>query len=179
MSEEVLQALNEVLYYVDEYKKGNPEVSEEEMRIIAKQVKGLLNGSKIHFLYYKLLMSYIKIRIALVSYQTIQDERFSDISKQYLKDIYTYLEYTDFLRNYMKESIKNKDYSQLDDAFVLSVKLEEMMQSLKLYTDDLYKILKEHTASYIACYPKNDYTESIQRKYEIETIVKKLKKDPE
>ena len=124
-------------------------------------------------------MSYIKIRIALVSYQTIQDERFSDISSQYLKDIYTYLEYTDFLRNYMKESIKNKDYSQLDDAFVLSVKLEEMMQSLKLYTDDLYKILKEHTASYIACYPKNDYTESIQRKYEIETIVKKLKKDPE
>ena len=179
MSEEVLQALNEVLYYVDEYKKGNPEVSEEEMRIIAKQVKGLLNGSKVHFLYYKLLMSYIKIRIALVSYQTIQDERFSDISKQYLKDIYTYLEYTDFLRNYMKESIKNKDYSQLDDAFVLSVKLEEMMQSLKLYTDDLYKILKENTASYIACYPKNDYTESIQRKYEIETIVKKLKKDPE
>lgn len=179
MSEEVLQALNEVLYYVDEYKKGNPEVSEEEMRIIAKQVKGLLNGSKIHFLYYKLLMSYIKIRIALVSYQTIQDERFADISNQYMIDIYSYLEYTDFLRNYIKESIKNKDYSQLDDAFVLSVKLEEMMQSLKLYTDDLYKILKENTASYIACYPKNDYTESIQRKNEIETIVKKLKKDPE
>ena len=179
MSEEIVKALNEVLYYMDEYKKGNPEVDDTIMKEIAKITKSQLRGNKIHFLFYKLMMSYIKIRIALVSYQTLQDERFADISNQYLMDIYMYMEYTDFLKDYLKNCIKNNDYNLLDDAYLLSIKLEEMMQSLGQYTDDLYKILKENTASYIACYPKNDYTESNQRKEEIDLIVKKLKKDPE
>ena len=179
MSEEVIKALNEVLFYMDEYKKGNPEVDDATMKEIAKITKSQLRGNKIHFLFYKFMMAYIKIRIALVSYQTLQDERFTDLSNQYLMDIYMYMEYTDYLKEYLKNCIKNNDYNNLDDAYVLSIKLEEMMQSLGLYTEDIYKVLKENTASYIACYPKNNYDESISRKEEIESIIKKLKKDPE
>lgn len=179
MGEEVFKALNEIIYYIDEYKKGNPEIDESIMKELAKQTKSMLKGNKIHFLYYKVLMSYIKLRIALVSYETIQDERFKDISNQFLMNIYMYLEYTEYLKSYLNSCIKNKEYEELDDAFILYIKLEELMQSLGIYTDDLYKILRENTASFSAYYPKNNYDEINAKKNEIEVIIKKLIKDPE
>jgi len=179
MSDEIINALNQVLYYMDEYKKGNPEVDDAIMKEIAKITKSQLKGNKIHYIFYKLFMSYIKIRIALVSYETIQDERFVDLSNQFLIDIYIYKEYTDFLKKYLSECIKNNTYENLDNAYLLSIKLEEMMQALNVYIDDIYKILKEDTSNYIVCYPKNDYSEIKDRKDEINKLMLKLKKDPE
>jgi hypothetical protein len=179
MEDNILKPLNSIIYYIDEYKKGNPDVDESVMIMIAKETKGFIKHNKMWFIYHKLLMSYIKLRIALVSYETINDERFIDNSNNYLLDLYMYLEYTNFIKDYINKCLKNKEYDNLDDVYILVIKLDELLKSLNLYTDDIYKILNENTASYTAIYPKNDYTELNNKKAEIEAIIKKLKKETE
>ena len=179
MDYEVIHALHQIAYYVDEYKKGNPEISEEVMKIIAEEAKHLTNKHNYYFLLYKISLNIIKLKSIFYVRDILNDDRYVDLINNYLLDLYKFLEYSKYLKEYIKICIKNKQYDDLDAAYLLGVKLNEMLETFTLYTEDINKVLMEHNRSFAACYPKNDYTEANERKEEIETLMMKLKKDPE
>ena len=179
MDYEVLHALNQIVYYVDEYKKGNPEIDEEVMKIIADETRHLTNKYKFYFLLYKFSLNIIKLKSIFYVRDILEDDRYVDLTNNYLLDLYKYLEYSKYLREYAKICLKNKQYDDLDAAYILGIKLNEMLETFTLYTEDINKVLKEHNGSFAACYPKNDYSAADERKEEIETLMMKLKKDPE
>lgn len=179
MEAENLQGLSKVLYYIDEYKKGNPDYNASVMKIIAKEIKSHLISNKIKIVQYKWNISYIKLRIALKSYDTLTDAEFTDLSNSYLLDLYAYDEYIDFLKGKLNECIKSKDYSCLDDLCVLAIKLEDVPIIFELYSDDIAKVFLENVSTFTAYYPRNDYSESETVKNEIKDIISKIKKDPQ
>ena len=50
MDESVVQTISTILYYIDEYKAGNPDVDDKSMKLIAKQVLKLTSKNNIEFL---------------------------------------------------------------------------------------------------------------------------------
>jgi hypothetical protein len=179
MDESVIQTISTILYYIDEYKAGNPDVDDQSMKMIAKQVLKLTSKNKMEFLFYKIMLNIVKLKTVFYSVNAFKDERFVNLSNQYISDLYMYYDYSVFLKNYIKECIKKKEYDHLDDAYILSVKLIQMMQAMSIYTEDINKVIKENCSWYGVCYPKNDYSDIENRKNEIKSLVMTLKKDPE
>ena len=179
MNSEVIHALNQIVYYVDEYKKGNPDVDAETMKIIAKETRHLTDKYKFYFLFYKLSLNILRLKSIFYVRDIYFDGRYITLTNNYLLDLYKYLEYSKYLREYAKICIKNKQYDDLDAAYILGVKLNEMLEAFTLYTEDVNKVLKEHNPSFSVSYPKNDYSLVDERKEEIEKLMMKLKKDPE
>ena len=178
MDESVIQTISTILYYIDEYKAGNPDVDDKSMKLIAKQVLKLTSKNNIEFLFYKIMLNIVKLKTVFYSISSFKDERFVNLTNKYLTDLYMYYDYSVFLKKYIKDCMKKKEYDHLDDAYILSVKLIQMIQAMSLYTEDINKVIRENCSWYGVCYPKNDYGETESRKNEIQSLVLALKKDP-
>ncbi len=180
MSDDVLHSLNEIEYYVDEYQKSNPEVGEDVMVTIAKEIKEFVNKNKLYYLYFRSLIIIIKAKAILCSSYVSEDERFNNIINKYLEDLSLYYEYAQYLKKHLDKCVKSKDYESLDDSYVLGVNLLQFLAYLKLYIRDIEKVAKEYSSSsYTVIYPDINYTSLNEKRNEIKAIIKKLKKDPE
>lgn len=166
-------ALEEVMGYVREYNTGNSEYY-EIVKYFAKNIKNTMCHSYRYWLSYQLYLLILETTVLIKNPSLLQNPSYQEVVVNYKKDLELYMEKANMLIKYLKLSIKNKDYQELESAYTLSLKLISFLGNFAAYFKEVSKTCTEYSSSFICIFPQKNYINHDEQLDEIDEYLKKL-----
>lgn len=132
IQEEYRNELQRILFYLDEYNKGNKEYEEDLLELLASYKMDMKSAKKYHLLF-SLLIFYLDRTIVLTNYHLRSESDYKDLIGYCRSDIKYYLEVSKLLMHYINKCIKEERYEHLDVIFLLTVKLSYVLSGISDY----------------------------------------------
>lgn len=170
---ETRQELQKILFYIEEYNKGNDEYDEELLTLLAVY-KHDMKSAKKYFLIFSLLIFYLDKSIMLTRNELRQDSDYQSLIGYCREDIKYYLEVSKTLRKYIEECIKTDNYEAVDVVFLLTVKMGYVLSNITEYFSCIKNM--EHYANTFIQYqiPSTIREDGTHNRDEIEKALKVL-----
>lgn len=175
MDQDIINGINTVLYYYEEYKNGNEEslVALEE---IAKGINTSTKQRKKYYILYSLLTIIEQVKVGIVDFSLYGTDEYKELITLCKEDLSYYYEVSKWLEKYIRTCLKTDNYEGIDDVFMLSIKISTILSNISDYYKHLNSILSYASSSITYMYPRNVKTLSLTTKEEIESIINKVTK---
>ena len=170
MEEDILKGIQIVEYYLEEYNKGNPEA----FTVLEEVAKGIKKNAKArtkYYILYKIFNLVEKFKVYIVDSSLLEDPDYLKLMGFCESDIEYYTYIGKYLREYVDYVLKTNDFENIDNAFMLSVKMSMILHNITEYYKQINTMI-EFANSSITCIGLTNRVEKLQleTKDEIEAI---------
>lgn len=173
MDAEILQEINKLVYYVEEYNKGN-----EEYRIhIEALTKAMLHfpRSKVkYFIYFKTLIKILELQVNILTPYLNEDEDVNILFEYCNLDIKRYYDAAKYVKTAAKKCLKEDNFEQLDTIYLLSIHLSLLLSGISDYLGKIRSIQSYSQSGIAFILPNNIEKEREENLFEINACLKKL-----
>lgn len=132
IQEECRQELQKILYYIEEYNKGDEQAEDELLTLLATYKKDMKFARKYHIIF-SLLIFYLDKSIMLTNNGLRQESDYQSLIGYCREDIKYYLEVSKILKKHISDCIKADDYEAVDVVFLLTVKMGYVLNNITEY----------------------------------------------
>lgn len=173
MDQDIINGINTVLYYYEEYKNGNEEalVALEE---IAKGINKTTKQRNKYYIIYSLLTIMEQVKVGIIDMSLYETDEYKELINLCKEDLSYYYSVSRWLEKYARACLKTDNYDGIDDVFMLSIKVSMILSNISEYFKHLNNILSYASSSITYMYPNNVKRLSLTTKEEIESIINKV-----
>lgn len=158
IQEECRQEFQKIVFYIEEYNKGNKEYESELLSILASYKKEMLSARKYHLIF-SLLIFYLDKTIMLTNNQLRSEDDYQELMGYCREDIKYYLSVSKLLKKYIEKCLKDENYEHLDILFLLTVKMSYVLNNVSDYFSYI-KSMEEYANTFIQYQIPTTYRES-------------------
>lgn len=174
MDQDIINGINTVLYYYEQYQNGD----EEAIIALEEIANGIKSASKLrvkNYLMFSFLTILQKIKILITDIYSMEDENYKELLSLCKDDLNYYYEISKYLSEYAKVSLKTGNYENIDDIFILSIKVSTILTNITEYYKQISTMLSYTYSTINYVYPDSIKRLSLTTKTEINDIVNKIK----
>lgn len=173
MDLETLQQIQQILYYIEEYEKGNEEYYDAIIEIV-RAIKNYNTTAKKNYKRTKIILAISKIA-TLVTNPNLKDERvYQRIVENSYNDLKYYLESSNKLEKYINICLKTNEFPDLEAAYILTIKLSLILDNIMAYIHEMRLMEKSSTGLFIY-YPSDTLESQAEaNRHDVDTLVKAL-----
>ena len=173
MNEDVLNCLQEIIYYYEEYQKGS-----EEAYIALYELARVIKISGKDRLRYAILFSILemiqRLKVNIINPSLNEEGHYQELIGFCKEDLDYYKEVSRYLKDYAKYCMYTDDFENLDKAFLLTVELSALLSNISSYYEHINTILSTSIKGFTYFYPANVKDKHLSTREDIEKIVKQL-----
>lgn len=179
MDEDILRGIQTVEYYYEQYKDGD----EEALVALEEIAKGIKRNAKARIKYhliYSVLNFVQKMKVSLIDIEMLKDPNYQELIGFCQEDIEYYTYIGVLLQGFVEQALRTDNYDNLDDAFILSVKMSMILHNITEYYKEINTML-EFVDSPITYVGTTNRVKKLKEetRIEIEALTKSLRYDEE
>lgn len=173
MDSDTINKIQQILYYIEEYEKGNDEYYDAIIEII-KAIKDYHNTAKRNYKRTKFILAFSKIATNVTN-SYLKDERvYQRLMDNCYKDLDYYFEASKKLENYVKLCSKTNEFPDLEAAYILTIKLSLILENIMAYTKEIRLMEKSSMGLFVYHPSDNLETKAEANRQEVDLLVKTL-----
>lgn len=141
MDEDILRGIQTVEYYYEQYKNGD----EEAIIALEEIAKGIKNTTKVRTKYYILyrIFNFIqKTKAKLIDAELLENPQYQELLQFSQEDIEYYSYIGEYLQMYVNHVLSTNDFDNLDNAFMLSIKMSMILHNITEYYKEMNTMLE-------------------------------------
>lgn len=132
MQQNVINELQKILWYIEEYNNGNNDYL-SEMIDISHGIKKNIKSSRKNYVIFSLLNLYLDMGIKITSQELYEETEYQNLIQYCKDDIKYYLDVSKMLKAYINKCLKTDSYEHLDTAYILTIKNSYILKSISDY----------------------------------------------
>lgn len=154
MDLEILEKFQQILFYIDEYEKGNEEYYDAIIEII-NAIKDYKKTAKKNYVRTKAILAVSKMATRVAA-ANLQDERiYQQMMNNCYDDIEYYYECSKKLEEYVNICLKTKEFPDLQAAYILTVKLSLILDNVMGYLKEI-RMMEKSSTGLFTYYPSDN-----------------------
>lgn len=174
MDSELQQEIQKIIFYIEEFENGNDEYYYDMLEII-KALESYVRHAKCFYLKGKLIYIYSKIITFITANSILTDDFYNKLDNESKENLRLYIDSVNTLNNYNKICKKTGDYGNLDAAYLLTIKLSQVLANFFGYLSEI-RTLENSTNSMFAYIPgTRKYENYNNTNEEVKILVKAIK----
>lgn len=173
MDTDIINKIQQILYYIEEYEKGNDEYYDAILEII-NAIKDYHNTAKKNYKRTKLVLAVSKIATTVTN-SYLKDERvYQRLMENCYADLEYYLSASKKLEEYVQACLKTNEFPDLEAAYILTIKLSLILENIMAYTKEIRLMEKASTGLFVY-YPSDNLEPKAEaNREEVDILVKTL-----
>ena len=173
MDSNIINQIQKILYYIEEYEQGNEEYYDAIVEIV-KAIKSYHTTAKRNYKRTKIILAVSKVATHVTS-SYLKDER---VYQKLINNCYTDLEYylsaSKKLDDYVNICLKTNEFPDLEAAYILTIKLSLILENIMAYMKEIRSMEKASTSLFVYYPSDNLENKAKANRQEVDILVKTL-----
>lgn len=170
---EIQKEIQKILYYIEEFENGNDDYL-EEMYVIIEALKDYTKYGKKSYMKAKFILLISKLTTFITDSNIMETDYYKELVGYCNEDIEFYLDSVNKLKEYNRLCKRTGDYPDLEAAYILTIKLSNILENFYAYIHEIRMIEKANSGMF-SYYPSGRIREKgLATNEEVSTLTKAL-----
>lgn len=170
---EIQKEIQKILYVIEEFENGNDEYLEDVIEVV-NSIKDYTHRTKSFYLKYKFILLVSKFVTLIYAFNLLSDNSYQHLDEYCHADLDYYMEASKHLSKYIKICSRNENYPDLEAAYLLTIKLSNILSNISLYLNEIRSLERSNNSMYRFISNKDFKYIREKSNGEVESLVKVL-----